>query len=80
MNQAIIFTERVEFRQTTGRVYFFAQVNGQLIACYYTTQKKQLEALKSFEQNKFDYEDMAESLIEDEMFNEFGEIELEELL
>lgn len=80
MNQSILFVDRVEYIEDTKRIYFFAQVNGQLITCFYLTKQSKESAIKDFESKKFDYEDIAESAIEDELYNDQGEIEVEELL
>ena len=80
MNQAIIFVDRCEYNEQQKRVYFYAQASGQLINCFFQTLKSDREAVAGFEVNRFDYEDLAEKAIEDELFNQQGEIEVEELL
>lgn len=80
MNQAIQFIDRVEFSAKEKRLYFYAQVSGLLVSCFYTTTKNEQEALKHFTQHRFDYEDQAERLIEDEAYNADGSIRIEELL
>ena len=80
MNQSIIFVDRVKYDENTKCVSYFAQVSGQLITCFYLTNKSKADALLDFESKKFDYEDIAESAIEDELYNDEGLIEVEELL
>lgn len=80
MNQAVLFVDRVEYIEDAERINFFAQVNGQLITCFYLTKQSKEKAIKDFESKRFDYEDIAESAIEDELYNDQGEIEIEELL
>ena len=80
MNQAIIFVDRVEFNEQQRRVYFFAQVSGLMVSCFYTTNLAKEDAIKAFDANKFEYEDIAEKAIEDELYNGDGEVEVEELL
>lgn len=80
MNQAILFVDRFQFDTQQKRVYFYAQVSGQLVDCFFQTDKCKEDALASFEANRFDYEDIAETAIENELFNNAGQIEVEELL
>ncbi len=80
MNQSIIFVDRVEYDENTKRVFYFAQVSGQLVTCCYSTNKSKEGALLDFESKKFDYEDIAENAIEGELYNDEGLIEVEELL
>lgn len=80
MNQSILFVDRVEYIEDTKRINFFAQVSGQLITCFYLTKQSKESAIKDFETKKFDYEDIAESAIEGELYNDQGEIEVDELL
>lgn len=79
MNQAILFTDNVDFDATTNSVVFYAQVSGLLVNCRYESQFKKEEALAKFVAARFDYEDIAENAIEDERFDQNGEIILEEL-
>ena len=44
------------------------------------TKQSKDKAIQDFESKRFDYEDIAESAIEDELYNDQGEIEIEELL
>lgn len=80
MNQAIQFIDRVEFNASLQRVYFYAQVSGLMVSCYFNTAKEEQAALEHFTLKRFDYEDSAEALIEDEAYSENGEICVEELL
>ncbi len=63
-------------------VMFLAQQSGALIECFvkadklgalagYTVEDKEA-ALNAFDQCRFDLEELAEELIEDEMFNSLG--------
>lgn len=79
MNQSILFSERVEYDTKLRKVTFFAQVNGLSVPCVYTVNDDSLNPLMLFEQKRFDYEELAEVAIENENYNESGEIELEEL-
>ncbi|GEM76251.1 DUF1488 family protein [Vibrio sagamiensis] len=82
MNQAILFTDIQSWHTVTQSVKFTAQQSGALIDCYIT--KKKLEKLSGlsmkteqaimdvFVEYRFEVEEIAEQLIEDEAFNEEG--------
>ncbi|ALS31440.1 hypothetical protein PTRA_a0042 [Pseudoalteromonas translucida KMM 520] len=80
MNQAIQFIDRLEFREPAHQLVFFAQVNGMLVECIIAVSSLGLtdesHATSYFEKNRFDYEERAEQLIEDESYNSAGQIEV----
>ncbi|ADT66999.1 MAG: hypothetical protein ACI9H9_003380 [Pseudoalteromonas tetraodonis] len=80
MNQAIQFIDRLEFREPTHQLVFFAQVSGMLVECVIAVSSLNLadesHATRYFEQYRFDYEERAEQLIEDESYNSAGQIEV----
>lgn len=84
MNQSILFPDMQSWDEASQSVNFAAQQSGALIECYVTKQKLEklsgsaigdeqaaIEALVDF---RFDLEEIAEELIEDEAFNEEGHI------
>jgi hypothetical protein len=80
MNQAIQFIDRLEFRKSANQLVFFAQVSGMLVECVIAVGGLDLvddsHAACYFEKNRFDYEERAEQLIEDESYNSAGQIEV----
>ncbi|MCE9788575.1 DUF1488 domain-containing protein [Shewanella chilikensis] len=88
MNQGIIFSDLCQWQAESNRLKFMAQQQGVNIPCYVGIQRMQQlsgkvlleeqEILSLFEQWRFDFEDEAEALIEQECFNGAGEIELPE--
>jgi len=80
MNQAIQFIDRLEFREPAHQLVFFAQVSGMLVECVIAVSSLGLtdesHATSYFEKNRFDYEERAEQLIEDESYNSAGQIEV----
>ena len=84
MNQHILFPDHQDIDKDKHAVCFHAQQSGALIVCYVSIddiRKRQHEALiedgailAAFDQHRFDFEDLAEEAIEDENFNEQGEI------
>lgn len=73
MNQAIQFVDRVEYKN--GLLTFYATVNGLLVPCVIALNaKERSEALSHFAKLRFDYEEQAQQLIEDEAYNEDGEV------
>ncbi|KJY86068.1 DUF1488 domain-containing protein [Pseudoalteromonas piscicida] len=74
MNQAILFNDDISYQQ--GELTFTAMASGQLIRCKIATKFEQDAAIAHFAQHQFDYEMQAEQLIEEEAFNEAGEISL----
>ncbi|WP_166421947.1 DUF1488 family protein [Pseudoalteromonas sp. Z1A8] len=84
MNQAIQFIDRLEFREPDHQLVFFAQVSGMLVECVIEVKKLKLtdesHATEYFEKYRFDYEERAEELIEEESYNSAGQIEVSLLL
>ncbi|WP_375751950.1 DUF1488 domain-containing protein [Vibrio sp. HN007] len=86
MNQSILFPDIQEWNEGTQAVVFPAQQSGALIECVISKAKlvelsgKNIEsgedALSIFADLRFDLEEVAEELIEDEMFNSSGQIEI----
>ncbi len=86
MNQSIIFSDELKIEPEELRVYFSAQQMGHLISCSVSFSwleeqsgefiLDQDKACEVFNQLRFDIEDEAEALIEDEEFNASGEIEI----
>ncbi|MBB1367197.1 DUF1488 domain-containing protein [Pseudoalteromonas sp. SR44-5] len=78
MNQAIQFIDRFEFNLQSQLLTFFAQVSGLMVECVIDTHTlalaDQQAAKLHFEQARFDYEDIAEQLIENEEYNSAGQI------
>lgn len=75
MNQVIQFIDRTEY--AAGVLTFYAQVNGLLVPCILVTGEREEQKAKAhFEKHRFDYEDAAERLIEEEAYNSRGEIEI----
>jgi hypothetical protein len=83
VNQAIQFIDRLEFKPDEKQLVFFAQVSGLMVECIIDTSKydfaAQNSAVNYFESYRFDYEELAEKLIEDEQYNSAGQIELTEV-
>ncbi|WP_418641814.1 DUF1488 domain-containing protein [Vibrio chaetopteri] len=84
MNQSILFSDQLEWNQELGVVEFHAQQAGVLIVCLVGLEilarlndlnvvTKEL-AFECFEAVRFDLEEIAESLIEDEAFDEQGRV------
>ncbi|MBF9001090.1 MULTISPECIES: DUF1488 family protein [Vibrio] len=86
MNQSILFTDIQHWDEARQSVGFTAQQSGALIECW--IDKGGLEALSGmvitsgqqalqvFSSLRFDIEELAEELIEDDRYNEAGEIEV----
>ena len=83
MNQAIQFIDRVEFDEQTQLLTFYAQVSGLMVECIVNTQSLSISDMAAtkqyFESLRFDYEELAEQLIEDEEYNSAGQIEIKAL-
>ncbi|BDF95932.1 MULTISPECIES: DUF1488 family protein [Pseudoalteromonas] len=83
MNQAIQFIDRIEFNEQTQLLTFFAQVSGLMVECIIDTHSLAISdnaaAKLYFESLRFDYEELAEQLIEDEEYNSAGQIEIKAL-
>ncbi|MBB1291194.1 DUF1488 domain-containing protein [Pseudoalteromonas sp. SR43-6] len=80
MNQAIQFIDRLEFREPDHQLVFFAQVSGMLVECVIEVNTLKLtdesHVTEYFEKYRFDYEERAEELIEEESYNSAGQIEV----
>lgn len=88
MNQSIIFSDNEYYNDQLQQVEFQAQCQGHLIRCIISWEalKKLSEqsntlikanqqlALMLFDSARFDIEDLAEALINQQAFNEHGEI------
>ncbi len=87
MNQSIIFSEDAIWNNELRTVEFTAQNMGNLIVCVIpiaTLERisgRQVNdetlALEQFSHYRFDLEELAEERIEEEMFNEVGQIVLD---
>ncbi|MGF1911427.1 DUF1488 domain-containing protein [Vibrio kasasachensis] len=86
MNQSILFPDIQTWNEELNAVTFPAQQSGALIECvasvsYLSQLSDQTingaqQALDVFDQNRFEIEEQAEQLIEDEEYNAQGMIEL----
>ncbi len=84
MNQSILFPDTQHWDEENKRVVFFAQQSGSLIECCISSDELEIisgyaikngeQALAVFDDCRFDMEELAEQLIEDELFNEDGKI------
>lgn len=86
MNQSILFPDIQTWDEEKQAVSFPAQQSGVLIECF--IRKTELEkisgiaieegqqALDTFSQYRFELEELAEELIEEEEFNDLGQIEV----
>lgn len=72
MNQAIQFVDRYTYIVERKAIQFEAIVSGLIVYCFIEHDGLQVEMYLN--QNKFDLEDQATELIEDEEYNELGEI------
>ncbi|ACH64876.1 conserved hypothetical protein [Aliivibrio fischeri MJ11] len=86
MNQSILFSDDLTVELEKQRVRFSAQQMGSLINCSVSFSWLEEESGESichhdkanevFNQLRFDIEEKAEALIEDEEFNASGDIEI----
>ncbi|WP_421240818.1 DUF1488 domain-containing protein [Aeromonas enteropelogenes] len=86
MNQGILFPDLMEWQAQEQRVHFPAQQMGVLINCYISRRRlekmtglvltKEGDIVRAFESVRFDIEDIAEKLIEEQEFGEDGAIYL----
>lgn len=86
MNQSILFPDIHQWNEQEQTVRFPAQQGGALIECRISRSELEKvcglsitgaeQAVSLFQQFRFDIEELAESLIEDEDFNLSGEIEI----
>ncbi|UXB10268.1 DUF1488 domain-containing protein [Aeromonas dhakensis] len=86
MNQGILFPELADWQQHEQRIHFPAQQMGALVDCYISRRRlekmtglslaRKEDILRAFESVRFDIEEMAEKLIEEQEFAEDGAIYL----
>ncbi|MDA0150661.1 DUF1488 domain-containing protein [Vibrio sp. LaRot3] len=86
MNQSILFPDIQDWNQDLQAVIFPAQQAGALIECVATlayinklsgqSVVEPEQALQLFIDNRFEIEEQAEELIEEEEFNQQGQVEL----
>lgn len=86
MNQSVLFSDMKTWDEQRQSIFFTAQQGGALIDCWINkaglealSQKPVLDgpqAIQRFEECRFDIEDLAQEQIEDEAYNEAGEIEV----
>lgn len=86
MNQSILFSDGQQWNSEKQCIILYAQQMGNLIPCLVfvswlalesgETITNELDALRIFEEYRFDIEEHAEALIEDEEFNASGEVEI----
>ena len=85
MNQSILFPDIQSWDEELAGVKFPAQQSGALIECLATLDylshfgepvTTAEQALQVFNINRFEIEELAEELIEDEEYNQLGMIEL----
>ncbi len=84
MNQSILFPDIQSWDELSQSVCFPAQHSGALIECYVTKTKlvkisgleieNKQQAVAAFIASRFDLEEIAEELIEDEAFDDEGHI------
>ncbi len=86
MNQSILFSDTQTVDETLKQVIFPAQQAGMLIECVISFDKlselsgqdigEDKQALQLFSEYRFDIEELAEALIEDENYNALNQIEI----
>ncbi|MFM9759099.1 DUF1488 domain-containing protein [Aeromonas dhakensis] len=86
MNQGILFPELADWQPHEQRIHFPAQQMGALVDCYISRRRlekmtglslaREEDILRAFDSVRFDIEDMAEKLIEEQEFAEDGAIYL----
>lgn len=78
MNQAIQFIDRIDYNEQAQQLTFYAQVSGLMVECIIDMQSliiaDSATAQYHFELRRFDYEELAEQLIEDEEYNSTGQV------
>ncbi|MEE9693011.1 DUF1488 domain-containing protein [Aeromonas hydrophila] len=86
MNQGILFPELANWQAYEQRIHFPAQQMGALVDCYISRRRlekmtglslaREEDILRAFESVRFDIEEIAEKLIEEQEFAEDGAIYL----
>lgn len=86
MNQGILFPELADWQPHEQRIHFPAQQMGALVDCYISRRRlekmtglslaREEDILRAFESVRFDIEEMAEKLIEEQEIAEDGAIYL----
>jgi len=90
MNQTILFSDNERYNSALEQVEFEAQCQGALVTCVISVDNlfqlnekdaklqdtSETEILSLFESSRFDIEDIAEQLINDQRFNEDGKVYL----
>ncbi len=86
MNQSILFPDMQQWNEQQQVVVFPAQQAGALIECVVSVNELsrlstqpvsgKSQALETFQALRFDLEELAEALIEDEAFNQHGQIDI----
>lgn len=86
MNQSILFSDDQVWNDRLKQIEFSAHCMGALIVCVVplaSLEKMSLanipdgvSALDQFKQYRYDFEELAESLIKDEEFNSLGQVVL----
>ncbi|MDR9827092.1 DUF1488 domain-containing protein [Vibrio sp. FNV 38] len=86
MNQSILFPDIQVWDEEQQQVRFPVQQGGALIECVISLSRLQQissrslvtenDALDAFSHARFDIEDWVEGLIEDEEFNQHGQVDL----
>ncbi|SFC50496.1 DUF1488 domain-containing protein [Pseudoalteromonas denitrificans] len=72
MNQAIQFVDRYTYIKARNVIQFEAIVSGMIVFCFVKYSGKDVNDY--LDNNKFDLEELATELIEEEAYNEQGEI------
>ncbi|HIC8861471.1 TPA: DUF1488 domain-containing protein [Aeromonas hydrophila] len=86
MNQGILFPELADWQAHEQRIHFPAQQMGALVDCYISRRRlekmtglslaREEDILRAFESVRFDIEEIAGKLIEEQEFAEDGAIYL----
>ncbi|MCG3723673.1 DUF1488 domain-containing protein [Vibrio cincinnatiensis] len=86
MNQSILFPDIQHWNEKLHVIEFPAQQGGALISCQISIQQliqysgqainSPEQALAVFDTVRFDLEELAEALIEEEAFNQYGNVEV----
>lgn len=75
MNQSVLFNDEILYSENKKTITFTAMVNGAIVQCIIKTNiTTENKARSHFDSRRFDYEILAEDLIEDEQFDQNGNI------